>query len=130
MEVSNCDTCQHTKKSNEKYGKLPDKVAEEIPRNKICGDLIGTYVIWYKGRKEYLHLKDVTIINPITVWFEVVQYDDKIAITIAKLVETTWLSRYSRPIEIADDQGKEFIGHKFRKSLNKDECGIISKPST
>ena len=26
--------------------------------------------------------------NPITVWFEIVQYEDKIAISIEKLVET------------------------------------------
>ena len=44
--------------------------------------------------------------NPITGWFEVVQYDDKRSITIANLVETMWLSRYHRPIEITYDQGK------------------------
>ena len=38
------------------------------------------------------------MINCVTGWFEVVQYDDKRAITIANLVETTWLSRYPRPI--------------------------------
>ena len=54
------------------------------------------------------------MIDPVTGWFEVVQYDDKIAIMITKLVETMWLSRYPRPIEIAYEQGKEFIGHKFR----------------
>ena len=26
-EVYNCDTCQRTKLSNKKYGKLPDKLA-------------------------------------------------------------------------------------------------------
>ena len=51
------------------------------------------------------------MIDPITRWFEVVLYDDKIAITIADLVETKWLSRYPTPIEITNDQGKEFIGH-------------------
>ena len=40
-EVSNCDTCQYTKRSNIKYGKLPAYLAEEIPRNKLCVDLIG-----------------------------------------------------------------------------------------
>ena len=30
-EVSNCDTCQRTKWSNKRYGKLPAKEAEEIP---------------------------------------------------------------------------------------------------
>ena len=46
------------------------------------------------------------MIKPITGWFEVLRYDDKKAITIAKLVETTWMSRYPRSIEITYDQGK------------------------
>ena len=57
-----------------------------------------------KGKKEKVHLKDVTIINPVTGWFKIAQYDDKRAIYIANLVETTWLSRYSIPIEITYDQ--------------------------
>ena len=61
------------------------------------------------------------MIDPVTGWFEVVRYDDKRAITIANLVETTWLSRYPRPIEIMYDQGKEFIGHEFIKSQIEDE---------
>ena len=36
--------------------------------------------------------------------FAVVQYDYKRAITTTNLVETTWLYRYSRPIEIMYDQ--------------------------
>ena len=70
------------------------------------------------------------MINPVTEWFEIAQYEDKRAISIAKLVETTWLSRYPRPIEIMYDQGKEFISHKFRKSLIEMEYGITSKTST
>ena len=46
------------------------------------------------------------MINPVTGWFEIVQYDDKREITIANLVETMWLSRYPIPIEIMYDQGK------------------------
>ena len=41
------------------------------------------------------------MIDSVTGWFEVVQYYDKIAITIANLVGTMWLSIYPRPIEIA-----------------------------
>ena len=69
-------------------------------------DLIVTYIIRCKGKKENLHLKAVTIIDPVTGWFEIVGYDDKKVITIAKLVETMWLSRYSRPIEIMFYQRK------------------------
>ena len=37
------------------------------------------------------------MIDPVTGWFEVAQYSDKKAMTIANLVETTWLARYSWP---------------------------------
>ena len=70
------------------------------------------------------------MINPVTGWFEITQYEYIRAITIANLVETTWLSRYPRPIEITYDQGKGFIGHEFRKSLIEMEYGITAKPST
>ena len=50
--------------------------------------------------------------------------------SIANLVETMWLSRYPRPIEITYDQGKEFSGHEFRKTLIEMEYGITAKPST
>ena len=46
------------------------------------------------------------MIDPVTGWFKVVQYDDKRATTIANLVENMWISRYPRPIEITYDQGK------------------------
>ena len=38
--------------------------------------------------------------------------------------------RYPRPIEIMYDQGTEFIGHEFIKSLIEEEYGIASKPIT
>ena len=97
-EVTNCDTCQRKKLSYKKYGRLLAKLAEEILWNILCVYLIGTYIIRAKGKKENLHLKNVTMIDPVTEWFEVVRYDDKIVITISNLVETMWLSRYPRPI--------------------------------
>ena len=39
-EVTNIETCQRTKQSNEKYGKLPAKLAEELLLNKLCVYLI------------------------------------------------------------------------------------------
>ena len=70
------------------------------------------------------------MIDTVKGWFEVVRYDGKIKITIANLVETAWLSRYPRPIELTYDQRKEYIGHELRKSLIEDEYVITSKPST
>ena len=70
-EVTNCYACQHTKQSNKKYGKLPDKEAEEILWNKLCVYIIGTHAIRVKEQKENLHLKSFMIIYPVTVWFEI-----------------------------------------------------------
>ena len=72
MEVTKFDTCQRTKLSNKQYGKLTAKLAEEVPWNKLCVDLIGTYAIRTKGSKENLHLKSVTMIDPVTGCFEIV----------------------------------------------------------
>ena len=47
-ELNNCDTCQLTKLSNIKDDKLPAKEVGEIPGNKLCVYLIGTYVIKIK----------------------------------------------------------------------------------
>ena len=58
------------------------------------------------------------------------QYDNKRAISIVNLVETTWVIRYPRPMEIMYDQGSEFTGHEFRKCLIETEYGITAKPST
>ena len=111
-EFTRCDVCQRTKCSETKYGKLPAKVAEETPWNKLCVDLKGPYKIGRKG-KEPLILKAVTMIDHFTRWFEVTQYSDKKVMAIANLVETTWLLRYPWPVEIMYDQGGEFLGQKF-----------------
>ena len=38
------------------------------------------------------------MIDPITGWFKITEYKDKHAITIANLVETKLLTRYTLPI--------------------------------
>ena len=70
------------------------------------------------------------MIDPVISWFKIMQYDDKRAISIADLVETTWLTNFTRTIEITYDQGSQFISHDSRKSLIETEYGMTSKPST
>ena len=69
------------------------------------------------------------MIDNATVWFEITQYNDKRAISIAKLVETAWLYRYPGTMNFMYDQGSEFIGNEFRKYLIEREHRIFSKPS-
>ena len=100
---TNCDTWQIPKLSKIKYGTLTAKEAEEIPWKNMC---------WYnwelrhteKGTKRNLNLKAVMMMVPVTGIFEIAQYNYKIAISIASLVKTMWISRYPRPIEIMYNQ--------------------------
>ena len=51
-----------------------------------------------KKRKELnSNLKSINMIDPVTEWFKITQYDDKRSISISKLVGNTWLSRYPWP---------------------------------
>ena len=66
---------------------------------------MGTYDIRRKGEKENLNIKAFTMVDSVTRWFEITKHENKRAISIANLVETTWLTRYPRPMEITYDQG-------------------------
>ena len=58
------------------------------------------------------------MIDPVTRWFKITQYDYKKVISIAYLVETTWLSRSSIPMEIMHGLLKV-------KSSNRNGCVLI-----
>ena len=62
-------TLANIKNNQLKYGKLPAKLAEEIPLNKICVDLIGPCIIRRKVKKEKLCIEAVMEINPVTGCF-------------------------------------------------------------
>ena len=70
------------------------------------------------------------MIDPVTGWFEIMQYYDKRLISISKLVETKLLNRYPRPMKIIYDQGSKIISHELRKLLLETEQGITSKTIT
>ena len=60
-EDMNCELCQRTKRSAKQNGKLPAKMAEETPLNKLCVDLIGPYKIRSKGGRAFnlkIHYND------------------------------------------------------------------------
>jgi len=110
------------------YGHLPPKEAEAEIWDKMCVDLIGPYKIRRKGEPD-LVCKCVTMIDPASGWFEIHQYDDKRAITVANIVEQEWFSRYPWPTQVTFDRGGEFIGSEFKQMLIND-YGIKRKPIT
>ena len=77
----------------QKNGKLPSKLAEETPWNKLCVDLIGHYKIHING-KDPIILEDVAMTETINRCFEVTQSRVKKVTKIANLVETKWMVRY------------------------------------
>jgi len=105
-------------KSSKKYGILPEKVAEAIPWQKLCIDLIGPYKITNTNNNQELNLWCITVIDPATGWLELKEIKNKEAINIANLVEQTWLTR----------RGTEFMG-KFAQMIEQD-YGIIRKGTT
>ena len=70
------------------------------------------------------------MINPVTGWFKVTQYNDKKFMTIANLVQTMWLSRYPWPSEITYARRSEFIGYEFKNNLIEYEYGVLAKSVT
>ena len=65
---------------------LLSKLDEEMNRNKLCVDQIGSYRIHRKVKNKDVILKSVIIINLITGWFDITQYEDKHSVTITNLV--------------------------------------------
>jgi transposase InsO family protein len=126
--VKICPLCQRNKRKQKLYGFLPPKLAEAIPWDVLCIDLIGPYKIRRKGKK-FLVCRCVTMIDPATGWFEIHEYDDKRAITVANIVEQEWFARYPWPTQIIFDRGNEFMGQDF-KDMIKNDYGIKGKPIT
>jgi hypothetical protein len=124
---SKCDTCQRAKRTTKKYGHLPAKEAEADPWEVLCVDLVGPYTIKRRGKKNLI-LWCLTMIDPATGWFEMREIPNKEAITVANLVEQTWLTRYPWPNQIVFDRGKEFMG-EFARMVEND-YGIKRKPTT
>ena len=119
-----CTVCKSLKASHKKYGKLPPKKeAEIIPWHTLCIDLIGPYHFGKDKKAVTLHC--MTMIDPATGWFEIVNIPNKRADEIANLLEYTWLTRYPWPTEVRMDRGKEFAGEVT--AALKNEYGIALK---
>jgi hypothetical protein len=88
----------------------------------VCVDLVGSFTI---GTPAKTHsLLAVTMIDPATGWFEIVEATNKSATSIQDLFQNTWLERYPRPQFILFDNGGKFkVWAKPNVSSNK--CVIL-----
>jgi hypothetical protein len=74
---------------------LPPKEAEELPWSRVNVDLIGPYIV--RTPTATYTLRALTMIDPVTGWFEVADIADKNASTVMEAFNNTWLTRYPRP---------------------------------
>ena len=152
-----CSDCQKHKPRKRKYGQLPPKnVGELVPWDTVHTDLIGPYTILAKQFQPdgtiidvELSLTCMTMIDPVTGWFEIVEVPsfiiddiknkttqeaiDKSSARISRLFDQTWLSRYPRPKKVIFDNGSEF--KKDFVPLLKDwsirpQCTTIKNPQS
>lgn len=82
--------------------------------------MVGPYSITDGAGLDY-SLWAMTLIDPATGWFEVVETKTKTADHIGTLLDRTWFSRYPRPMRCIYDNGNEFLGEKFQEMLDSYE---------
>jgi hypothetical protein len=76
-----------TKKERKKYGLLPPKIAESDPWVMVCVDLVGPITIRTPAKTH--SLLALTMIDPATGWFEIVEATNKSATSIQDLFHNT-----------------------------------------
>ena len=79
-------------RDKKKYGYLLIKDVEFHPWKMLCVDLIGPYTVCTKKGVQSLHA--MSMFDPATLWFEVVEIPIKKAITCANILENNWLCCY------------------------------------
>ena len=121
-----CKQCQKCKKIRKQYGHLPaKKYINLLPWQRVDVDCIGPYTVRIPGKK--YELRAMTMIDPATRWFEVVQIISPTAKECMEAFNNTWLCRYPRPTYVGYDNGSEW------KQVFKEMCknyGISPKTST
>jgi len=117
-----CPTCQKAKKTGKQYGQLPAKKLATNPWEVLHVDLYGPKIV-KRADGTTLKFQVMTMIDPVTGWFEMKSYDDPTPQTITNVLEIAWLCRYPRPLVVIADRGGEFSGQFFARNL-RDEYGI------
>ena len=126
QHVKHCPQCQKCKKVKQKYGKLPQKDVEKSePWNRVNVDMIGPLAC--KTKIKTYQLLALTMIDPATGWFEIVEVKDATSQTVSAAFDDVWLSRYPRPQYIGFDGGSENKA-LFRQMIAN--YGLTPKPIT
>jgi len=122
-----CENCAVSKKRDQKKGLLPPKPNPEIiPWHTLCVHLVGPYKFGDPKKPEtHIELHCMTVIDPATGFFEIVEIGEKTAAMIVNWLELHWLTRHPWPTEITMDKGRE-SAREVSETL-KNECGVKRK---
>jgi hypothetical protein len=75
--VKSCRSCQVNKRHSQKYGHVPPKLVITTPWKGLCVDLIGPYTLNGKDGSS-IDFMCLTMIDPATSWFEIVELVPKL----------------------------------------------------
>ena len=120
-----CSLCQKCKKVHKKCGKLPAREVDSTPWERVNIDLIGPWSV--KTPTKTHTLNALTIIDPATSWFEIIEVKDTTAATVAAAFDDAWLSRYPRPHYVGYDGDSE-NKCEFKQMII--DYGLEGKPTT
>ena len=76
IHIKVCKICQKKNQDN-KCGSLPTKEAEATPCNRLSIYFTGPYKITIEGYDNPIIPNCLTMIDTITGWFKILQYNDK-----------------------------------------------------
>jgi hypothetical protein len=123
---------QMTKKELNKYGLLPPKRTESDTAflgHGMCGSCESIYNKDTSQNTLSFSLLVLTMIDPVTGWFEIVEATYESETFIQDLFHNAWLVRYPWPQFIVFDNGWRA---KFKREFKQmcDNYGIKAKPTT
>ena len=126
VEKHVCPVCQKHKLDGKGYGLLPHREVRSVPFEEVAVDLIGPWKIQVRG-KPY-EFNALTCIDTVTTLTELVRIDCKKSQHVSMKFRQCWLARYPWPQRCVHDNGGEFTGWEFQRTLEKTH--IKSAPTT
>jgi hypothetical protein len=93
----------------------------------VCVDLVGLFIIRTPAKTH--SLLALTMIDPATGWFEIVEATNKSATSTQDFFHNTWLARYPRPqFTVFDNENMREFKLDFKQMC--DNHGIKAKQTT
>ena len=107
--VGHCEVCQRTKSRDPKPSPMKSLPVPQRPNERVHIDLFGPLKTSGAGNKHIMVMTDA-----FTKYAELTAILDKTAETVARAFLERWLCRFSAPVMLVTDQGKEFCNNVLK----------------